>query len=186
MRLPSHVLSALEGLGRLNLTLSDIILSLLLSQPEELDRLASDAINDIVSNQFAILDAFRTHSTIAGGTKNWIHHYATEDIVAEVKRLTHISTGWHGNASNSRIDHFETLEAESIAITAKNVAPRMWAFFDRILIKSDASDGEDDWMIDKDAPDCSSGEPDLHTGIDREAKLRELVCMYIYSISTHF
>lgn len=188
MRLPRNVLSAFEGLSRLNVTLSDILLSLLLSKPEELDRLALDAIDNLVSNQFAILDAFRTHSTFARGTQNWIHHYASEDIIAEVKRLTHISTGWHGNARNSRIEDFETLNAESIASTAKNVAPMTWAFFDRILIKSDASEAEDDrminedQMIDEDA--CGTGESDLSTGIDQVAKLRELVRIIIFQYAS--
>lgn len=185
MHLSSKILRALEGLRSLDVTISEILLSLLLSQPEELDRLALNSVNDLISNHFTILDAFRAHSTFARGTQDWIHYQASEDMIVEVNRLTHISTGWHGNAHKARIEQFETLNAGSIASTAKNVAPRIWTFFDRLLNKRDISEVEGDQIIDEDVSEGREADSRLGIVKDRAAKLRELVCIVVSSIYTH-
>lgn len=176
MHLARNVLTVLASLDRLDLKLSDLILSLLLPKPEELDSVGLNAVNNLASNLFTILNAFRLHFICSGGTRQWISHYASEYMIEDVNRLTHVSTGWHGNAQNARIDQFESLEARSIANTAKFVAPNLWAFFDRILCKSDSSKTEIEWPGDQ----SIEGDPTSDRGLDRVAKLRELVCQFIY------
>lgn len=58
MHLARNVLTVLASLDRLDLKISDLILSLLLPKPEELDSVGLNAVNDLASNLFTILNAF--------------------------------------------------------------------------------------------------------------------------------
>lgn len=135
MPLPKHIISALKQLAELDVSISDIILAVLLQDPSapNPETLHLNAINDLTTNYYSILNAFRTHLTFASGTLQWIFYQASMVLVREIEGLTDIKTGWHGCAHNAEIAQFESIDASAIAITAKSVAPCLWALSTNIL-----------------------------------------------------
>lgn len=187
MHIPKKVVDALQSLASLNITISDIILYLLGSPLDQLDPLCSHALLDIASNYTILLDAFKAHATFTEGTRTWTHDSAIDELVNEVSCLTHVNTGWHGNARNARIKQFESIDAGVMAETAKFVAPHLWNLFECLVVRGKApvqeEDVVDDLQITKEASDNG---PDDQRAVhrqalikDRTAKQRELVRTFV-------
>lgn len=101
--------NALRYLESLEINLSDLILSILSLQQGQHTHLSINALNDLASNYYTILDAFRMHTLFAEGTSQWIHSSSIKDLIEESTSLSSKKTGWHGYAKSAKMSNLRPL-----------------------------------------------------------------------------
>ena len=176
---PRQLNAALASLSAQNIKVSEVLLFLLLN-PEEINAVFNNAVNDLLIYHEEILNAFRSHPTFANNTQKWIHGCVTEDLSAEIKDLTNASTGWHGYARSSTVQQYESISAPQLIGTARRVAPKLWALFNHLYTINRHSDHGDDSIrhINESSVDAMDLDIDDHPQMsapDHTMNINELV-----------
>jgi hypothetical protein len=161
--------AALESLETHNVTISQLVLSLL-RDPRLHNQVAVD---NLVSHTTEILTALEVHPHTSKETLKWASNLMKARYASSIRELTRKEHGWHFSALRASAKQLEDFRIEDMAEKMRNLAPELWDMLGEVLsadrkqsrTRAGLSDEQD---LDGDQIMLNVGETDAQAGEEHE------------------